>query len=481
MKKDKKKFDKEEIVGYLTICIFFSFLIFLGWFFFADHGSSNSTNNADACKCVSVFNGQELKKSMGGVAGGDDYNKCLGKYKNWSRANQACAKYKKKIKAKKKETPKKTEGISKVTDPDGNIYEGEFVRGQFHGNGKMIYKNGSVYEGRWINMYRDGEGSITFSNDDVWEGKWNDGKPTINGKWKKYLHEDDPFFDLMTEKIETDPYFEGSVSIKLDKRKESTDKERLGYYNLTMMNVIPTSYRLSIINQYREFANGNEVYSEKFNVDAYLYKKEIDLNHLSNGYYHCEIRVDSDNNNINQKKFERKIRVRDSRLDYEDSDAYVVEEAEEENIDGYYNDSQSTGYVNVENLNFRSTPNIQENNIIGKLYNGQQVVIVNTIKSNTDSPKGLLKKETIVEYKGDEIKLQPGKAVDIIGQVDELGANGRISRMLYKCKAILYSNESINFNVDVNFLDIISTEDWSQIEIEDGTIGYVYSKFITEL
>ena len=26
-----------------------------------------------------------------------------------------------------------------------------------------------------------------------------------------------------------------------------------------------------------------------------------------------------------------------------------------------------------------------------------------------------------------------------------------------------------------------STEDWSQIEIEDGTIGYVYSRFITEM
>ena len=293
---------------------FYSLLILFFLIILGCNSESGKSNNADACKCVKMMSAAEFKESLGGVAGGNELARCKDKYRHWSGANQACANYKKKIKAKKKETPKKTEGISKVTDPDGNIYEGEFVRGQFHGNGKMIYKNGSVYEGRWINMYRDGVGSITFSNDDVWEGKWNDGKPTINGKWKKYLHEDDPFFDLMTEKIETDPYFEGSVSITLDKRKESADKERLGYYNLTMMNVIPTSYKLSIINQYSEFANGNEIYSEKFNVDAYLYKKEIDLNHLSNGYYHCEIRIDSDNNNINQKKFERKIRVIDSRL-----------------------------------------------------------------------------------------------------------------------------------------------------------------------
>ena len=172
--------------------------------------------------------------------------------------------------------------------------------------------------------------------------------------------------------------------------------------------------------------------------------------------------------------------------DYEEDMGYgelgkYEEEPAEENSDNYYNDSESNGYVNVENLNFRSTPNIQENNIIGKLFNGQQVVIVNTIQSNTDSPKGLLKKETILEYKGNELKLQPGKAVDIIEPLEELDSNGRIIRMLYKCKAILNSNESITFNIDADFLEVISTEDWSQIEIEDGTIGYVYSRFITEM
>lgn len=169
--------------------------------------------------------------------------------------------------------------------------------------------------------------------------------------------------------------------------------------------------------------------------------------------------------------------------DYEDmySEEDYEEEPEEENIDGYYNDSQSTGYVNVENLNFRSTPNIQENNIIGKLYNGQQVVIVNTIESKTDNPKGLLKKETILEYKGNELKLQPGKAVDIIEPLEKLDSNGKIIRMLYKCKATLNNNESITFNINNDLLELISTEDWSQIKIEDGTIGYVYSRFITEM
>jgi hypothetical protein len=65
--------------------------------------------------------------------------------------------------------------------------------------------------------------------------------------------------------------------------------------------------------------------------------------------------------------------------------------------------------------------------------------------------------------------------------LEELDSNGRIIRMLYKCKATLNNNESITFNINNDLLELISTEDWSQIKIEDGTIGYVYSRFITEM
>jgi hypothetical protein len=53
---------------------------------------SGTSNTADACKCESVFAGQRLKKSMGGVAGGDDYNKCIKKYRDYSGARKACLK-----------------------------------------------------------------------------------------------------------------------------------------------------------------------------------------------------------------------------------------------------------------------------------------------------------------------------------------------------------------------------------------------------
>ena len=120
---------------------------------------------------------------------------------------------------------------------------------------------------------------------------------------------------MIKEKIVTDPHFGGGVHIRDNRRKESADKERLGYFNLTMLNVIPTSYELSIINRYSEFATGNKIYSEKFDVDAYLFLKEFDLSHLSTGFYHCEIRMDSYTINGSKeiKKFEQKIRVRETR------------------------------------------------------------------------------------------------------------------------------------------------------------------------
>jgi len=274
-------------------------------------GCNQEEKGYTGCDCKDIL---LFPKRM--VKGSDSfkYDACKRKFGSAYSAGKKC---KKKTKVKKKEDTEKLEGISKITDPDGNIYEGEFFRGQFHGNGKMIYKNGNVYEGEWINMHREGVGSITFSNGDFWEGKWNDGKATISGIWKKYSqywHEEDPTFVMMKEKIATDPHFEGSVSISLNKRKESADKEKLGYFNLSMMNVIPTSYELSIINQYSEFATGNVIYSEKFDVDAYLFLKEFDLSHLSTGFYHCEILIDPYITGLESKrKFSQKIRVRDSR------------------------------------------------------------------------------------------------------------------------------------------------------------------------
>ena len=139
------------------------------------------------------------------------------------------------------------------------------------------------------------------------------------------------------------------------------------------------------------------------------------------------------------------------------------------------------GNVNVENLNFRSTPQIEDNNIIGKLFSGQKILILNTIQSDTDSKKGLLRKETIVEYKGGKIKFQPNKAIEVINTLSKIDNSGRTVSQSFECTAMINENESIIFNIDASSVELISTEDWVQIRTEDGTIGYVYSRFITKL
>lgn len=32
---------------------------------------------------------------------------------------------------------------------DGSLYEGEWMKGQKWGQGRLIYKDGSIYEGEW--------------------------------------------------------------------------------------------------------------------------------------------------------------------------------------------------------------------------------------------------------------------------------------------------------------------------------------------
>jgi len=39
--------------------------------------------------------------------------------------------------------------INKKTYSNGDVYEGDFVDGKRHGNGKMTYADGKVKEGRW--------------------------------------------------------------------------------------------------------------------------------------------------------------------------------------------------------------------------------------------------------------------------------------------------------------------------------------------
>ena len=77
-------------------------------------------------------------------------------------------------------------GIFKKEYNNGNIYDGNFIKGKKRGFGKMYFKSGNIYEGNWENDIQNGKGKMYFKNGDIYNGLFKNGE--INGygiyKWK---------------------------------------------------------------------------------------------------------------------------------------------------------------------------------------------------------------------------------------------------------------------------------------------------------
>lgn len=61
----------------------------------------------------------------------------------------------------------------------GEPYEGDFVDGLRHGQGRQVYGGrpldgfgGDTYEGEWFEDKRQGRGTLTLGNGDIYEGLW---------------------------------------------------------------------------------------------------------------------------------------------------------------------------------------------------------------------------------------------------------------------------------------------------------------------
>jgi len=87
--------------------------------------------------------------------------------------------------------------------PDGSRYEGKWKNGKQHGQGTYFFPNGDKYEGKWEDGQKHGQGIYYFSAGDSFVGQWKDGNPhgkgmytypdgeKFYGKWKegkKQLH-----------------------------------------------------------------------------------------------------------------------------------------------------------------------------------------------------------------------------------------------------------------------------------------------------
>lgn len=68
------------------------------------------------------------------------------------------------------------DGYGKSKDALGNLYSGNFEKGQYSGYGEMRYKNGDRYQGYWKNSMLDGKGSYYFNTGHVNTGAFAEGK-----------------------------------------------------------------------------------------------------------------------------------------------------------------------------------------------------------------------------------------------------------------------------------------------------------------
>lgn len=57
--------------------------------------------------------------------------------------------------------------------PNGQSYDGEFVRQRFEGSGKLIFSNRTVYEGEFHAGKMEGEGKMTTADGTLYEGTFN--------------------------------------------------------------------------------------------------------------------------------------------------------------------------------------------------------------------------------------------------------------------------------------------------------------------
>jgi len=70
----------------------------------------------------------------------------------------------------------------KILYSNGDIYEGFWNDGMYHGHGKYIYANGNIYEGSFKNDKKYGYGKIIYSNGNIYEGYFKENKMFGIGK-----------------------------------------------------------------------------------------------------------------------------------------------------------------------------------------------------------------------------------------------------------------------------------------------------------
>mmetsp|Transcript_134148 Transcript_134148/g.304209 ORF Transcript_134148/g.304209 Transcript_134148/m.304209 type:complete len:230 (+) Transcript_134148:68-757(+) len=92
---------------------------------------------------------------------------------------------------------------------DGRVFEGTFLNGKFHGEGKMTWKTNDgymSYEGQYIDDKKEGKGIFTWADGRTYTGQWLNGKrhgageyKTSNGTIKSGVWQEDKLMKWVTE------------------------------------------------------------------------------------------------------------------------------------------------------------------------------------------------------------------------------------------------------------------------------------------
>ena len=65
--------------------------------------------------------------------------------------------------------------MEKMKLTNGDVFEGNFINGLYHGYGKLSYGN-KTFEGYWKNGLKDGKGTILNVDNTKYLGTWESGK-----------------------------------------------------------------------------------------------------------------------------------------------------------------------------------------------------------------------------------------------------------------------------------------------------------------
>ena len=73
---------------------------------------------------------------------------------------------------------------TKITFKNGNIYEGQVIKGVLHGEGKLSFPNGTIYVGDFKLGKIQGKGVLSYPDGSLYEGRFDNGVKQGKGTYK---------------------------------------------------------------------------------------------------------------------------------------------------------------------------------------------------------------------------------------------------------------------------------------------------------